>query len=336
MKIVLQQLSQQLKQNLAPIYLLYGDEYILLQDACTQILQHAQQQGFTARESFHVDAGFTWESFATSANNLSIFNEASVIELNLQNKLNTVGTKLLLDYAQKPPTDKILIIKTTKLDAGSQKSSWFKAIESCGIIVQIRPINLTQFPNWFASRLQQAGIRVTTESLKLLIDYTAGNLLAAIQEIEKLQLLYGKGQLTPEQIRSAITDNAHFDVFNLIDSALQMQPQQTIRILQSLQSTGVEPAIILWAIARELRNLISMRFAMQAGTTIEQLMTQHNVWPIRRPMITKILQAHTCKKLNKMLQTAAEIDLIIKGAKTGDSWQALGKLYLNLGTRAAN
>jgi len=47
-----------------------------------------------------------------------------------------------------------------------------------------------------------------------------GNLLAAHQEIQKLALLYPIGELSFEQVQSAVLDVARFDVFKLSEAVL--------------------------------------------------------------------------------------------------------------------
>jgi DNA polymerase III subunit delta len=331
MKIQLQQLSQQLAKKMAPIYLISGDEFLLVQEACNIVRQHAITAGYTGRETFYIEPGFNWENFLTSTTNLSLFSDRTLIELHLKGKFAENGRKILQNYANNPVSDKIVLIIADKLDATKQRTAWYKAIDACGIVLPIWPINLAQLPLWITKRLQGAGLKADSNGIKLLADHAAGNLLAAAQEIEKLRLLYGSGNLTTEQIITAITDNARFNVFELLDTALAGKTALLIRMLDNLKAEGAEPTIILWAIARELRALINMSFAMTQGLNAEQALAKNNVWTNRKALIKKALLQHNLATLQKILKHAALIDCIIKGADNQRVlWHELYKVYLKL------
>src|SRR3972149_3870178 len=330
MKIQTQQLIPTLIKNIAPLYLVSGDDFLLVQEACDTIRKHAANAGYTEREIFHIESGFNWEKFLSSANNSSIFGDQVLIELHLKSKLNDSGSKTLQNYAKKPSPDKIILIVANKLDAAQQKTAWFKAIDTSGIVLPIWPIEPAQLPVWITNRLKQAGFKTDHQGIQLLADHISGNLLAAIQEIEKLRLLYGSGNLTSDQISAAITDNSRFNVFNLIDATLSNKAAAVNKILDNLKSENVEPTIILWAITHELRSLINMSFAIKQGTYIDQVMTQNNVWYGRKQLVKKALSQYNLTRLQDLLNYASRIELIIKGADDQHLlWHELRKIYLS-------
>ena len=328
MKIQSQQLTQHLTEKIAPLYLISGDEFLLVQEACDTVRQYAIKAGYSERETFYIEPGFNWENFLTSTGNMSLFGERTLIELHLKSKFSDAGSKILQTYAKNPASDKIVLIIANKLDAAQQKTSWFKAIESAGVVLPIWPVDFSQLPLWISKRLQQAGLKTDGQGIKLLADHSMGNLLAAAQEIEKLRLLYGTGNLTTEQIINVITDNARFNVFNLPDIALAGKTALLIRMLDNLRNEGAEPVIILWAIARELRTLINISFALKQGTDVEQAMTKNNVWSNRKALIKKALARLDFVNLQNLLKQVTRIDYIIKGADNQHLlWDELYKIY---------
>lgn len=335
MKIQLQQLTEHLTEKMAPLYLISGDEFLLVQEACTTVRKYAATAGYNGRETFYIESGFNWEDFLTSISNLSLFAERTLIELHLKSKLSDAGSKILQNYAKKPVPDKIVLIIADKLDAAGQRTAWFKAIDTHGVVLPIWPIDAVQLPFWVTKRLQQVGLKTDGSGIKLLVDHAAGNLLAAAQEVEKLRLLYGGGNLTAEQIIAVITDSARFNVFNLLDSALAGKTSLVIRMLDNLKAEGVEPTIILWAIARELRSLINMSFAIAQGAAIEQVMAKNNVWTNRKALVKKALARHNLAGLQNLLKQAAQIDCIIKGADSQHLlWHELNRIYCNFASVA--
>ena len=66
-----EQLSAALTKQLASIYLVSGDEPLLIQECCDQIRAAARKNGFSERELYHVDTSFDWGQLLAAANSLS-------------------------------------------------------------------------------------------------------------------------------------------------------------------------------------------------------------------------------------------------------------------------
>jgi DNA polymerase III subunit delta len=325
MKVQIEQLTRQIY----PIYVVSGDDYLLVQEASDTIRKYAKEKGYSEREVFYLETGFDWESFLNSINNTSLFGERTLIELHIKNKMTEAGNKLLQNYAKKPPLDKILVIITNKLDAATQKTAWFKAIDSCGAVLQVWPIDISQLPVWLEKRLKSFGLITDYKGRQLLANHVAGNLLAAVQEIEKLSLLYGNGNITVDQISAAITDNSRFNIFNLLDAAINNQPESIIKILERLRDENTEPTLILWALVNELRSLIKISSDIKQGLNIEQALTKNFVWQFRKAMFKKVLTKYKLNQLENILKSALKIELIIKGADTQHLlWHELSNFYL--------
>ena len=62
-----EQLSAALQQSLQSIYLISGDETLLVEEACDAVLLKAREQGFTERSIHHVESGFKWHDVINDA-----------------------------------------------------------------------------------------------------------------------------------------------------------------------------------------------------------------------------------------------------------------------------
>jgi DNA polymerase-3 subunit delta len=330
MKIQYEQLTNHLRR-LAPAYLIAGEEILLIQEARQAIRDAAAKKGFTERVSFTVDNQFDWQAFQQNLQNRSLFSEQQLLELDLSaGKLNDAGKTILLNYFQHSYPDKLLIIRTGKLDANLQKNAWYKIVEKQGVVVPIWPIAPAQLPAWLQRRLQNVGLQADAESLELLAIRTQGNLLAAAQEIEKLSLLYPHGRLTIQQIEQSSSNNARYDVFNLTDAILTAEPNGVLRVLQGLQEEGAEPTLILWALAREARQWLQWLIAQQQGYALSQIISGNFALEKKKNSIARALQRHTVASLQHHLQQAAQIDRCIKGAEPGNVWQLFKDLALGM------
>jgi DNA polymerase III subunit delta len=326
-----EQLGAALTKQLAPIYLVSGDEPLVIQEICDQIRAAARKQGFSERELYHCDASFDWGQVLTAANSLSLFAEQKIIELRLPSgKPGDKGGKVLQEYAQSPAPDNLLLVITEKLDGSTQKSKWFKAIEDAGVHIQVWPVTVAQLPRWIGQRLQQAGLSADGNAIDLLVSRIEGNLLAAAQEIEKLKLLASNNHISYELMASVVADSARYDVFGLTDKAMHGDARAAVKTLQGLKTEGTDAINVLWAVTREIRAMVQISQAVAQGKNFEWAAKQAGVWDKRQPLIQTALRRLKPAHLQQLLRKANGIDKAIKGMRNAEPWDELLDLILNL------
>ena len=333
MKLNPGQLAKHLQGNLAPVYVVSGDEPLLCQEACDAIRAACRQRDFGERQVFNAEANFDWGQLIEAGASLSLFAEKRLIELRLPSgKPGDKGAAILQEYLQRPPEDTVLLVSLPKLDGNTQKTKWAKALidGDAAQFIQVWPIDAHQLPQWIRQRLSQAGLAASQEAVDLIAARVEGNLLAAAQEIEKLKLLAEGNQITVETVQSAVADSARFDVFGLVDAILNGEAAHALRMLEGLRGEGVEPPVVLWALARELRQLAGLAQQFSQGVPLDKAFSQARppVWDKRRPLVSKALQRLSAQRWAQLLQDAQRIDAQIKGQAEGSPWTGLARLAL--------
>ncbi|MFT6952229.1 MAG: DNA polymerase-3 subunit delta, partial [Paraglaciecola sp.] len=144
----------------------------------------------------------------------------------------------------------------------------------------------------------------------LLTEFCEGNLLAAKQEIEKLMLLYPDGKPTIKQVEQAVVDQSRFNVFQLVDVLLAGDGQKAVKMLYRLESEGVEPNIILWALVREWQVLQGLVLSQQQGKTINW--HQLRIWKNRQALYLSAIGRLNLAHLNQLQQKLAIMDQALK------------------------
>ncbi|HLA74371.1 MAG TPA: DNA polymerase III subunit delta [Gammaproteobacteria bacterium] len=337
MKIKPEQLAAHLKRGLAPVYLVYGDEPLQLEEACDAIRAAARAQQHE-RDILHAGTGFDWGVLAQAAQTLSLFSQRRLLELRIATgKPGDTGSAALVGYATRPPADTILLVICPKLDSATQKTKWFTALEQAGVVIQVWPVPSAQLPAWIIQRMRAKGMQVSNEAAAALAERVEGNLLAAAQDIEKLYLLYGPSRIEADTVTQAVADSARFDIYGLADTALAGDAARTARMLSGLRAEGVEPTLLLWALVREVRSLANLAHHCQGGLNVDQALAKQGVWEKRKPLIKQALQRHKPAYWQHLLRRAAHIDLMIKGMAAGNVWDELLQLSLAMaGIRLLN
>jgi len=330
MNISLQQLSNSLSNNFLNVYYVAGDEPLQKDEAVKNIRQAGIENGFTERVILDVDNKFDWGLLLAESQSMSLFGDKRLIELRMpQTKPGDKGSKALVAFMAECPDDVMLLIVSGKLEKVQQKSKWYKAIDAKGACIQVWPIDKAQLPHWITQRMVILKMQPTADALELLCDRVEGNLLAAEQALEKLFLLNGEGAVSGDDVRDLVADSARYNVFQLVDTCLQGDAGQSVKVLDGLQGEGVEPVIIVWALAREIRSLVSMSLAMNEQS-IDRVMQSFHVWQKRQNCIHSALSRHKARQWQLFLWQLSELDKMNKGLKTGNIWHELIQLVLKV------
>ncbi len=330
MRLAADKLDSQLRKALLPIFLVSSDDPLLQREACDAIRHRCREQGFSERQVFHVERSFDWNTLREASASLSLFAEKRILELNLPGgKPGDTGAKVLLEYLERPAEDTLLLIIVPRLDGSTLKTRWAKALlesPACGF-VQIPVVTPEQLPGWLNQRLAGKGLSADADVLQFISDRVEGNLLAADQEIEKLVLLTDATHLDMDTVQQSIADSARYDIFTLTDAMLADDRVRSLRILGGLRSEGNEVPVILWAVAREIRQLATLAGQVEQGQAISQVTSR--VWPAsRKPLVQRALQRQRASHWNRLLQAAQVIDEQAKGQQAGDPWLGLQQILL--------
>ncbi|MDA8362316.1 MAG: DNA polymerase III subunit delta [Gammaproteobacteria bacterium] len=331
MHIDSERLPELLRKGLAPVYLVSGDEPLLVDESCEEIRDAARGAGYSERSVANVASGFDWNDLFVSTQSLSLFSSARLLEVRMPNgKPGERGAQVLSQLGARPPADSILLVVTGKLDRQTRESGWVKSLEEAGVAVTVRPLDAERLPGWVTRRMRLRGLRAEPGVADIIAYRMEGNPLAAAQEVDKLALLYGDGEIRIAEVEGILSNNARFTVYGLADACLAGDGRSAIRVLESLRAEGLEPILVLWALARETRSMAQIAAQIAQGHAESGVFQAHRIWASRRPVVSKALRRLHPTQWLGMLVRAAHIDHVIKGRAEGDVWLELESMVLAL------
>ncbi len=286
-----EQLPAHLDKPLAPLYLLHGDEPLLVIEAGDAIRAAARKQGFEEREVIIAGAGFKWDELFLAAGNMSLFGGSKLVDLRIPSgKPGKEGSEALQRYITTLGPGLVTLITLPELDWQAKKAAWVTALSNTGIVIECNAPPLARLPQWIAERLARQKQSAPEAALEFIAAHVEGNLLAAHQEIQKLGLLFPPGEVSLQQIEGAVMNVARYDVSDLRDALKARDTVRAARTLEGLKGEDAAPPLVLWALATEARNALA------------------------RPALLH----------------AAKIDRMIKGLASGDVWDEFLQLALRL------
>jgi DNA polymerase-3 subunit delta len=328
-----EQVAGHCQQGLLPIYLIFGDESMLVEETADVLRQHIRQSGAEDRQVWHVEGRFNWSEIQFEEQTMSLFSSQRLLEIRLPSgSPGKDGGEALRAYAAKPPVDTTLLIISGKIDSRSQKSKWFTELDKIGATIPIWPVDAANLPRWIIQRMQQRDLRASLATASLIADRVEGNLFAAAQEIDKLQLLCPNGDVDEQTVLASVADNARFESFGLIDAMLSGHTAKIPRMLGRLRTEGLDILSIFSAVAWSLHRSVDMAAQLDNGMRLEQVFATQKppVWEKNRPMIQTALSRHNYSQWRDFLALMAQVDQAAKGSLKADPWLLLESLCMQV------
>ncbi|MBS1227536.1 MAG: polymerase delta subunit [Proteobacteria bacterium] len=327
-----EQLAAHLERELKAVYVVYGDEPLLVIEAADAIRAAARRGGFDERNVLTAMAGFNWVELHHAAGNMSLFGGRTLIDLRIPTgKPGREGGAAIQDYCANPSPDALLLVTLPGLDWSDEKAAWLKALTDAGVAIKLVPPNLAQLPAWIAGRLQRQQQSAEGDALRFIAERVEGNLLAAHQEILKLGLLHPAGELSLQQVQDAVLNVARYDLDGLREALLAGDVARLTRTLDGLQQEGEAPPLVLWALTEEVRALAQVVAGLQQRQSLDALLKEARIWGARQALFKRAVQRVDVGRANAALAHAARIDRLIKGAAgAGDVWDEFLRLGLGI------
>jgi len=333
MRLRSDQITGHLLQDLLPVYLVFGDEQMLVEETSDLIRQHVRKQGADERQVWHVEGRFNWSEIQWQEQTMSLFASQRLLEIRLPSgSPGKEGGEALRHYVDNPPADTTLLIISGRIDTRSQKSKWFTELDKLGATIPVWPIDLANLPRWILQRMQQRGLRANKQIAELIAERVEGNLFAAAQEIDKLQLLCPTGDVDEQTVLDSVADNARFEAFGLMDTVFLGQAAKIPRMISRLRAEGLDILSVFSAVSWSLHRVIDMATQLDQGLRLEQVFASQKppVWEKNRPMMRQTLNRHGLEQWHTFLGQIAKIDQAAKGSLQVCPWSLLETLCLQV------
>lgn len=325
-----EQLVAHLQNSLCAVYLLAGNDPLLLQESQDVIYASARQREFSERHSWQIDNNTPWQDIFSCCTALSLFASRQILILQLpENGVNAATGQQLNCLATLLHQDILLIIQLTRLNKVQQNSAWFSALSQHGALVTCQTPEHEHLPRWLAARAKQRNLQLDAAASQLLCYCYEGNLLALAQALERLALLWPDSRLTLPRVEQAVNDAAWFTPFHWTDALLAGKSKRALHTLNQLRQQGCEAIILLRTLQRELLQLVSLKRQMD-NQPLHSLFDQQRIWKTRRTLLSNTLHRLSLDQLRLAVCLLSRCELTAKQEFSSDIWQQLISLSLLL------
>ncbi|MGO0999844.1 DNA polymerase III subunit delta [Lysobacter sp. CA196] len=324
-------LAQLDSEALRPVYLIAGPEPLRVLEAADAVRAAARKQGIDEREVYEAEGNQRepdWNALSGAFCAPSLFASRRLIELRLPSgKPGKEGAEVISDFCADPPHDVNLLITAGEWSK-QHGGKWSEAVGRVGHIAVAWAIKPHELPEWIERRLRARGLRADRDAVQSLAERVEGNLLAAAQEVDKLALLSDGETIDLERMQTLVADAARFDVFRVLDAAMNGQGGQVSRMLAGLRAEGEAVPALLGMVVMELQRTAALARVNARGGNINAEFKAQRIWDSKQPMYRRALQRHDARRWEALLAQAGRVDRMAKGRESGDAWVALERLLL--------
>jgi DNA polymerase-3 subunit delta len=326
--------AQLATEPLRPAYLIAGPEPLRVLEAADAVRAHARQSGYGEREVFDAEGrDFDWGAVEATFHAPSLFAAQRLVEVRMPTaKPGKEGAEVIAGFCAQPPADIVLLVTGGEWSR-QHGGKWSEAIARVGHVVACNPVRPHELPGWVESRLRSRGVRADRDAVQRLCERVEGNLLAAAQEIDKLALLADGQVLDVARMESLVADAARYDVFRLVDAALNGQPAQVSRMLAGLRAEGQAVFALMGMVVMELQRIAALSRVNERGGNLAAEFKAQRVWDSKQAVYRRALSRHPASLWERLVAEAGRVDRVAKGRvrvgeESDDAWQMLERLLL--------
>lgn len=238
-----EELKNNLKLKIEPAYLLVGVDEFLLTSAYNLIVKYSGMQMEDLNLIKFGEGVIDMKDVVRALNTLPVFCDKKIVYLDIRmSKLNELkNIKDLQEYLEHPNMSSVLIVNLGSNDIKFVDKN-IENVDCNRLGINIVSLKIKQIAN-------KSGKNISDETIKLLYDYTLGDLAKITVELNKLISYVGdKNSINISDVKELVTPSLEYQVFELTDALAKKNSLRVYQIIGDMKSKKDEfrtlPAII--------------------------------------------------------------------------------------------
>ena len=234
--------------NKKNVFLIHGPDQFLIELERNKLVYKLKNDGYVERKIFLSSIpSFSYEELMKEQF-IDMFSSKKIIDLRLEKAPSKSEAELLEEFLKNLPEEISLILSLSGLE-NIKSRAWFKKILNYSKDYEVKKIWPNQKKQWLKGLSKGFNIDISEEEIDLIIEKTQGNLLSSYQELKMFKILNG----SPKS--NFVSENSNFDIFNLSNSILKEDIEESLQILDYLKLQKGSEALVIWGLFREIERI---------------------------------------------------------------------------------
>jgi len=253
----------------APVYLLFGEEAFLKEEAAAGIRRAMLGEGEAEASPWNVTAleggSATLAEILDEARTLPMLSPRRLVVVKEAEKIREADVVPLREYLKDPSSTTCLVFI-----AGSGRPDFrravFRALQEGAAAVEFPALKGASVSKWIRERVRGRDAEIDPEALALLEAHLGSDLFRIDREISKvLDFLAPSRKITAGALGEVLGGAVAGSVFELAENVGAGEDAEAVRLLREILAEGEEPARLLFLIARQIRTLILGKSLVKQG-----------------------------------------------------------------------
>jgi len=265
-------LIRSLKQGpVLPLYLFYGDEEFLLQEAVDLIVKKVVDPG--ARD-FNFNVLYCRDVSASELVNLAqtlpFMSEKRLVIAKEIDTFKAGDLEELVSYLNDPSPSTCLVLVSNQ--GRYEKKPVVAAVEAHGAVTRFFPLLDREIITWIEGWARARGLSVKRDAAQYLWQ-TIGNDIQKIKnELEKVEIYLKESKaITFDDVKTVVGDFREYTSFDLAAAIGQKNKEKAFLVLSRLIQEGEQPVGLLGSIAWNFRRLMRAKSLEASGMGYEEI-----------------------------------------------------------------
>ena len=308
-------LLRSLKQgNILPLYLFFGEEAFLVQEAVDLIISTVVDPG---SRDFNFNTvyckGISGNEIVNLCQALPFMSPRRLVIAKEIEALKVSDVDELAAYLQSPSPSTCLVMIANQ--PRFEKKAITAPVEAHGAAVRFFALLDREMPGWIESWVRRKGLTIQRDAVQY-VWQTLGNDLQAINnELEKA-VIYVKERkaITYEDVKHVVGSFRDYTPFDLADALGKKDRESAFLILSRLIQEGESPVGLLGSIAWNFRRLLNAKSMEAAGVGIEEIKKKHRVIFHQAASFQAQLRSYTLGELEAAIEVLLNADRALKSS----------------------
>ncbi|SDN44054.1 DNA polymerase III subunit delta [Alkalicoccus daliensis] len=319
----LDRLKEIKQNNIAPVYLLYGNETYLMEDVLQKLITQVLAPEEQDMKLLKFD--MTEESIDTAVEEAYTFpfmggKKVVVVKdayfLTAQKRKEKVEHDItkLNEYALRAPEETVFIILAPyeKLD---ERKKVVKQLRKQAAVLDAKPLNEKELRKWLEEKASELNTAIDSAAVEKLLSLVGDNLLMLTSEMNKLATHSEDGVIRAEAVETLVSRSLEHDIFSLVDHVVKSDIENAMRIYRDLIKQKEAPLKILALMVRQFRILYQVKQLVQQGYGEKMIASRLKLHPFAVKLAAKQSRQFEAATLLSLLDDLAELDFRIKTGK---------------------
>ena len=259
------------KGTFLPLYLFYGEEEFLIQEAVNLIISKAVDPG---AKDFNFNLVYCRDTSGSElvslAQALPFMAEKRVIIAKELDSFKAPDLEELVPYLNDPSPSTCLVLISSQ--GRYEKKAVTSAVEAHGAVTRFFPLLDREIIAWIESWARTRGLSLQRDAAQYLWQ-TIGNDLQKIKnELEKVEIyIKEKKTITFEDMKAVVGDFREYTSFSLAEAIGQKNREKAFLVLSRLMQEGEQPVGLLGSIVWNFRRLMRAKVMEASGVGYEEI-----------------------------------------------------------------